>query len=160
MENGTPQIIVKDLVKSYGSQRVLHGVSLEQARGEDIVIIGPSGCGKSTFLRCLNQLETFDSGSITVAGITIDPAHSGHGEQVRQLRIRAGMVFQQFNLFPHMTVVGNVMEAPVTVKGMRSKDAEVLAMDLLKKVGLAEKAKFYPSQLSGGQQQRVAIARA
>ena len=105
-------IIVEALVKSYGKLRVLHGIDMEQGKGEAVVLIGPSGCGKSTFLRCLNQMETPDSGRITVAGITVESAN-GHPtradrEQQRQLRMRAGMVFQSFNLFPHLTVLGNV----------------------------------------------------
>ena len=157
-------ITVENLVKSYATQRVLHGVSMAQQRGEAVVIIGPSGCGKSTFLRCLNQLETLDSGRITVAGITVETlnghATRGQREQQRQLRLRAGMVFQSFNLFPHLTVLRNLTEAPITVKGVAADQAEHRARALLAKVGLSEKANFYPSQLSGGQQQRVAIARA
>src|SRR5438876_1997854 len=109
-------IAVENLVKSYNSTRVLHGVDHAQDRGEAVVLIGPSGCGKSTFLRCLNQLETPDSGRITIGGVTIEggaPARSGEQrEQQRQLRLRAGMVFQSFNLFPHLTVLQNVTEAP------------------------------------------------
>jgi ABC-type polar amino acid transport system ATPase subunit len=157
-------ITVENLVKSYHSNRVLHGVDHAQTRGEAVVLIGPSGCGKSTFLRCLNQLELADSGTITIDGVTIEggrpPATSEARERQRQLRLRAGMVFQSFNLFPHLTVLQNVIEAPTVVKGMALADAEVLARDLLKKVGLEQKAQFYPAQLSGGQQQRVAIARA
>ena len=157
-------IAVENLVKSYATQRVLHGVSMRQQRGEAIVIIGPSGCGKSTFLRCLNQLETFDSGRITVAGITVESFNGqttgAQREQQRQLRLRAGMVFQSFNLFPHLTALRNLTEAPITVKGVAADQAEHRARELLAKVGLSEKANFYPSQLSGGQQQRVAIARA
>ena len=157
-------IAVENLVKSYATQRVLHGVSMRQQRGEAIVIIGPSGCGKSTFLRCLNQLETFDSGRITVAGITVESFNGqttgAQRAQQRQLRLRAGMVFQSFNLFPHLTALRNLTEAPITVKGVAADQAEHRARELLATVGLSEKANFYPSQLSGGQQQRVAIARA
>lgn len=157
-------ITVERLTKSYNSNRVLHGVDHAQQRGEAVVLIGPSGCGKSTFLRCLNQLEIADSGRITIGDVTIEggraPRSSHEHEQQRQLRIRAGMVFQQFNLFPHRTVLQNVMEGPIIVKGMTPNDAEVLGLDLLTKVGLEKKANSYPSQLSGGQQQRVAIARA
>ena len=157
-------IVVDKLVKSYNASRVLHGVDHAQERGEAVVLIGPSGCGKSTFLRCLNQLEIADSGRITIGGVTIEGGHSprtsGEREQQRQLRIRAGMVFQQFNLFPHRTVLQNVTEAPVVVKGVSMQDAETRARELLAKVGLEKKADAYPAQLSGGQQQRVAIARA
>ena len=158
-------ITVNELIKSYGTQRVLHGISHAQQKGEAIVIIGPSGCGKSTFLRCLNQLETIDSGRITIAGITFD-ATDGHRltgedrEKQRQLRLRAGMVFQSFNLFPHLTVLENVVIGPVEVNDEPPEAARARAQDLLKKVGLQERANFHPCQLSGGQQQRVAIARA
>jgi ABC-type polar amino acid transport system ATPase subunit len=135
-----------------------------QKRGEAVVLIGPSGCGKSTFLRCLNQLELADAGRITIGGVTIEggqtPRTAQEKEQQRQLRLQAGMVFQSFNLFPHLTVLDNVTSGPKIVKGMPSEDAEELARGLLNKVGLEAKAMFYPAQLSGGQQQRVAIARA
>jgi ABC-type polar amino acid transport system ATPase subunit len=157
-------IIVENLVKSFNSTRVLHGIDHAQQRGEAIVLIGPSGCGKSTFLRCLNQLEIADSGRITIGGVTVmggrAPRTSHEREQQRQLRLRAGMVFQSFNLFPHLTVLQNITEAPIVVKRVPEAEANSLAMDLLAKVGLENKADSYPSQLSGGQQQRVAIARA
>lgn len=157
-------IIVDQLVKSYGTSRVLHGINLKQTPGEAIVIIGPSGCGKSTFLRCLNQMETFESGRISIGDIAIEPIKghpsSAQREQQRQLRLRAGMVFQSFNLFPHLTVLENITEAPVTVKKLSLEKARNEAIALLQKVGLENKANQYPSQLSGGQQQRVAIARA
>ena len=157
-------ITVENLVKSYGRNRVLHGISHVQQKGEAVVLIGPSGCGKSTFLRCLNQLEPFDSGRISIDGITVEPAPGRatriDREKQRQLRMRAGMVFQSFNLFPHLTALRNITEAPTTVKGLSADAAESLARSLLAKVGLSEKADFHPSQLSGGQQQRVAIARA
>jgi polar amino acid transport system ATP-binding protein len=158
-------ITVNELIKSYGTQRVLHGISHAQQKGEAIVIIGPSGCGKSTFLRCLNQLETIDSGRITIAGITFDATDghrltSGDREKQRQLRLRAGMVFQSFNLFPHLTVLENVIIGPIQVNEESSDAAKLRARDLLKKVGLLDRADFHPCQLSGGQQQRVAIARA
>ena len=157
-------ITVEKLVKSYHSTRVLNEVCHAQQRGEAVVLIGPSGCGKSTFLRCLNQLEIPDSGRITIDGLTIDgglAARDGdlHQRQ-RQIRLRAGMVFQSFNLFPHLTVLENITEAPVVVKGVAPAEAESRARELLKKVGLEAKAEAYPGQLSGGQQQRVAIARA
>jgi cystine transport system ATP-binding protein len=157
-------ISVEQLIKSYNSNRVLHGIDHAQQRGEAVVLIGPSGCGKSTFLRCLNQLEIADSGRITIGSVTIEggkPASSGEQrEQQRQLRLRAGMVFQSFNLFPHLTVLQNVTQAPIVVKRMPRPDADTLARQLLAKVGLEAKADFFPAQLSGGQQQRVAIARA
>ncbi|MDO8805171.1 MAG: amino acid ABC transporter ATP-binding protein [Elusimicrobiota bacterium] len=157
-------IIVKNLVKAYKGHKVLDGISLGQAKGEKVVIIGPSGCGKTTLLRCLNQMEVFDSGTISVAGVTIDAAldHSSKAwkQSRHELRMRVGMVFQSFNLFPHMTALENITLAPVRVKGMHAAPARRLGADFLEKVGLGEKAGFYPSQLSGGQQQRVAIARA
>src|SRR6185436_18278570 len=157
-------IAVENLVKSYHSTRVLHGVNHLQERGEAVVIIGPSGCGKSTFLRCLNQLEIADSGRITIGGVTIEGGHpprtGEERERQRQLRLRAGMVFQSFNLFPHLTVLENITAGPMVVKRTGRSEAEALARSLLAKVGLESKAGAYPSQLSGGQQQRVAIARA
>jgi len=157
-------IAVENLVKSYNSNRVLHGVDHRQERGEAIVLIGPSGCGKSTFLRCLNQLEIPDAGRITIGDVTIEGGHlprtSEEREQQRQLRLRAGMVFQSFNLFPHLTVLQNITEGPTVVKGVPQAEAESRARELLAKVGLGNKAESYPAQLSGGQQQRVAIARA
>ena len=157
-------IAVSKLVKSYNSNCVLHGICHTQERGEAVVVIGPSGCGKSTFLRCLNQLEIADSGRITIGDVTIEggrpPRTSEERERQRQLRLRAGMVFQQFNLFPHLTVLQNITLAPTVVKRVPQTDAEVLAHQLLAKVGLERKADAYPAQLSGGQQQRVAIARA
>jgi ABC-type polar amino acid transport system ATPase subunit len=157
-------IAVEQLTKSYNSTCVLRGIDHVQHKGEAVVLIGPSGCGKSTFLRCLNQLELADSGRITIGGITIEGGQTVRNgelrEQQRQLRMRAGMVFQCFNLFPHLTVLQNITEGPTVVKGITPAEAETLARDLLAKVGLAEKAQFFPAQLSGGQQQRVAIARA
>jgi len=157
-------IVVNQLTKSYNANRVLHGIDHTQERGEAVVLIGPSGCGKSTFLRCLNQLEIADSGRISIGGVTIEggrpPRTREEREQQRQLRLRAGMVFQQFNLFPHLTVLENVTEGPIIVRNVPKADAEARARELLAKVGLAQKADAYPSQLSGGQQQRVAIARA
>src|SRR5579859_6684753 len=157
-------IIVEQLFKSYSSVRVLHGIDHAQKRGETVVLIGPSGCGKSTFLRCLNQLEAVDSGRITIDGVTIECgtalSSSHEREQQRQLRLRAGMVFQGFNLFPHLTALHNVTVGPTVVKGTSKAEAEQRALALLAKVGLESKATAYPSQLSGGQQQRVAIARA
>jgi ABC-type polar amino acid transport system ATPase subunit len=156
-------ITVNQLKKSYGPNPVLHGICLEQKKSEAVVIIGPSGCGKSTFLRCLNQLEPIDSGHITIAGITF--AAGGRltaDDRLKQiqLRKRAGMVFQSFNLFPHLTVLENITVAPLRVNGEEPAAVAERARQLLKKVGLLERANYYPSQLSGGQQQRVAIARA
>ena len=157
-------IAVENLVKSYNSHCVLQGIDHQQQRGEAVVLIGPSGCGKSTFLRCLNQLEVPDAGRITIDGVTIEggraPRTGFEREQQRQLRMRAGMVFQSFNLFPHLTALQNIIEAPTVVKDMAKEEAEGLARALLQKVGLENKALAYPLQLSGGQQQRVAIARA
>ena len=157
-------IEVEKLVKSFGATRVLQNVDHVQKRGEAVVLIGPSGCGKSTFLRCLNQLEIPDSGTITIAGVSVTGGHAPRTgeerEQQRQLRLRTGMVFQSFNLFPHLTVLQNVTEAPIVVKSMPKEKAEASARVLLEKVGLEHKAGAYPAQLSGGQQQRVAIARA
>lgn len=153
-------IAVEQLTKTFGSRQVLRGVDLQQARGETVVFIGPSGCGKSTFLRCLNQLETADSGRITIGDLTVEGGRAVSREQQRQLRLRAGMVFQQFHLFLHQTALENVMEGPLHVLRKSRNEAEPIARDLLRKVGLAEHADHLPSQLSGGQQQRVAIARA
>ena len=157
-------IIVEQLIKSYGSTRVLNGIDLHQRSGEAIVIIGPSGCGKSTFLRCVNQLESFDSGKITVGKISIEPIGTNpttaERERQRQIRLRAGMVFQSFNLFPHLTALQNITEGPITVLGISREEARDRAMKLLRKVGLEAKADQHPGQFSGGQQQRVAIARA
>src|SRR5436190_5966207 len=141
-------ITVQQLTKSYNSNRVLHGIDHAQQRGETVVLIGPSECGKSTFLRCLNQLETPDSGRITIGGLTIEGGNGTQGgeqrEQQRQLRLRAGMVFQSFNLFPHLTVLQNVSEAPIVVKKALRADAETLARQLLAKVGLEAKADYFP----------------
>jgi L-cystine transport system ATP-binding protein len=157
-------ITVENLVKSFKATRVLQGVDHVQNRGEAVVLIGPSGCGKSTFLRCLNQLELADAGRITIGDVTIEggraPRTTNEKEQQRLLRLQAGMVFQSFNLFPHLTVLDNVTSGPRIVKGMPHDEAEALARGLLSKVGLEAKAQSYPGQLSGGQQQRVAIARA
>ena len=157
-------ITVEHLTKSFKATRVLHGIDHAQQRGEAVFLIGPSGCGKSTFLRCLNQLEVPDSGRITIDGVTVEGGHPPRTrherEQQRQLRLRAGMVFQSFNLFPHLTALENIATSPRVVRGMPAAEAEARARALLAKVGLANKADAYPGQLSGGQQQRVAIARA
>jgi polar amino acid transport system ATP-binding protein len=150
-----PLVEIKDVRKSFGLNEVLKGVSIDIEAGDVVSIIGRSGSGKSTLLRCINALESYDSGSITVAGQTV----GGSASELRQLRRKVGMVFQQFNLFPHLTVAGNVMLAPKVVEGVSDATARELAREMLAKVGLAEKAESYPGQLSGGQQQRVAIAR-
>ena len=162
VRNGDAVVKVEDLHKSFGSLEVLKGIDMEVHRGEVVVIFGRSGSGKSTLLRCVNFLEDPTSGSIEVSGIRLEGGHrtKGKREHIRQLRIRTGMVFQQFNLFPNMTAIGNVMEGPVTVKGLPEGQARSTAKELLDTVGLSDKADEYPIRLSGGQQQRVAIARA
>jgi len=150
-----PIIKIKDVHKHFGTVEALKGVSLEVQKGEVVVVIGPSGSGKSTMLRCINRLEEFDEGSIVVDGIPLDTA-----ENINAVRTEVGMVFQQFNLFPHLSVLENVMLAQKIVRKRDKAEAEKVAMELLKKVGIPEKAKAFPGQLSGGQQQRVAIARA
>ncbi|MGG3469180.1 amino acid ABC transporter ATP-binding protein [Neobacillus pocheonensis] len=149
-------IAVKDLHKSFGKSEVLKGIDVTIKKGEVVVVIGPSGSGKSTFLRCLNLLETPTSGSILVNGQDI----TAKNVNIDKVREKMGMVFQQFNLFPHKTVRQNICHAPIKVKGMKQPEAKALAIELLKKVGLLEKIEAYPSSLSGGQQQRIAIARA
>jgi ABC-type polar amino acid transport system ATPase subunit len=159
---------VDGLRKSYGTVEAVRGVSLEVDRGQVVVVIGPSGCGKSTFLRCINLLEQPSAGTLQVGDRTIDfsaphgkKGHSTpHGRDLARFRARIGMVFQQFDLFPHMTALQNVMSGPVIVKKMRKPEAEAIARDLLAKVGLAAFADRFPRNMSGGQQQRVAIARA
>jgi polar amino acid transport system ATP-binding protein len=161
-----PMIRAVDVHKHFGPVEVLKGVSLEVGKGEVIAIIGPSGSGKSTFLRCLIHLETVHRGSIEIEGETLVITDAdGHCRYVPDVAIRRicgkmGMVFQHFNLFPHLTVLQNIIEAPITVKGLRCEDIVPKAEALLKKVGLFEKRDSYPSRLSGGQKQRVAIARA
>ncbi len=155
-------IEVKNLVKKFHGQTVLHGIDLEVNEGEVVAIIGPSGSGKTTLLRSINLLEHPESGSIRVGTITIDTARalSQQKGQIRQLRQHVGFVFQSFNLFPHRTVLENIIEGPVIVKGEAKAEAETRARELLAKVGLSGKETSYPKRLSGGQQQRVAIARA
>ena len=150
------------LTKSFGQLEVLRGVDLELRRGEVIVIFGRSGSGKSTLLRCINFLEEPTDGVVELSGIRVAPGHRTRAkrEMIRRLRIKAGMVFQDFQLFPHMTVLRNVMEGPVTVKGMHDREARGVAEHFLEQVGLSDKAGEYPIRLSGGQKQRVAIARA
>jgi polar amino acid transport system ATP-binding protein len=149
-------ISLTNLRKSYGEHEVLKGISLNVAPGEVIALIGKSGSGKSTLLRCINGLETFQSGVITVADLEV---HANKAE-LRALRQKVGMIFQQFNLFPHLTVQRNVMLALTVVKKIKQDEAAAIARGVLERVGLGSKCDAYPSQLSGGQQQRVAIARA
>ncbi|MCR4457912.1 L-cystine ABC transporter ATP-binding protein TcyN [Pseudescherichia sp. L3] len=155
-------IEVKNLVKKFHGQTVLHGINLEVNEGEVVAIVGPSGSGKTTLLRCINLLEHPESGSIRVGTITIDTARalSQQKGEIRQLRQHVGFVFQSFNLFPHRTVLENIIEGPVIVKGEAKAEAVARARELLAKVGLSGKETSYPKRLSGGQQQRVAIARA
>ncbi|CAH8713708.1 amino acid ABC transporter ATP-binding protein [Paenibacillus thiaminolyticus] len=149
-------IEIRDLHKSYGELNILNGLNMKIEQGEVVVVIGPSGSGKSTFLRCLNLLETPTAGDILFEGMKInDKKHD-----INATRAKMGMVFQSFNLFPHMSVMDNITLAPIKVKGRSKAEAEAIAMELLKKVGLADKASAYPDQLSGGQKQRIAIARA
>jgi polar amino acid transport system ATP-binding protein len=169
MENTTrdePMIRLHQIYKQFGSNEVLKGIDLEVGPGEVVAIIGPSGSGKSTTLRCMNRLETIDRGSIEIKGeFLVTENEAGQAEYAaadksRRLLSCMGMVFQQFNLFPHMTVMENLLEAPLQVKKMKKEAIVPVAEDLLKKVGLLDKRDAYPARLSGGQQQRVAIARA
>ena len=149
-------ISVKNLRKSFHGTEVLKGISTEIQRGDVVCIIGPSGSGKSTFLRCLNRLETPDSGEILLDGVDLMDRHTDLDRQ----RMKMGMVFQQFNLFPHMTILKNLTVSPMMLKKIPQKEAEAKAIQLLERVGLADRAGDYPAQLSGGQKQRVAIVRA
>ncbi len=144
-----------NVTKSFDDNVVLDDISLSIDSGEVVVVVGPSGSGKSTFLRCINALEKIQKGDITVNGLSV----RGKPAEIRELRREAGMVFQQFNLFPQLTALENVMFGPVHTRGTARKEAKTQALELLAKVGLAERANHYPGQLSGGQQQRVAIAR-
>ena len=161
-----PMVIADRVVKSFGSHTVLRDISLTVNRGEVVCVIGPSGSGKSTFLRCINHLEKLDGGRIVVDDSLI--GYRQRGDKIYELKPKEaaeqrkdiGMVFQRFNLFPHLTVLENIIEAPTQVKRQSKDAATARAMELLARVGLAEKAKAYPASLSGGQQQRVAIARA
>lgn len=164
---GTSAIIdARDVHKRFGSLEVLKGITLQVERGQVACLLGPSGSGKSTFLRCINHLEKIDAGLIRVAGETV--GYEERGGKLYELPVRAvarqrrgvGMVFQRFNLFPHMTALENVIEAPIQVRGVARAAAKERALQLLERVGLADKAGAYPSALSGGQQQRIAIARA
>jgi ABC-type histidine transport system ATPase subunit len=167
MGDSTPALVVEDLHKRFGEVEVLKGVSLSANDGDVIAMIGSSGSGKSTFLRCINLLETPDSGRVSVGGelIRMRPTRQGHAvpedsKQVDRIRSRLGMVFQSFNLWSHMTVLENGLEAPVHVLKIPKAEAKERAVALLNKVGIGDKGDFYPAHLSGGQQQRAAIARA
>jgi polar amino acid transport system ATP-binding protein len=165
-DSSVPMVKSEGVHKSFGPVEVLKGIDLEVKSGEVFCLIGPSGSGKSTFLRCINHLEKINAGRLYVDGELV--GYRQQGDKLYELRDREvavkrrdiGMVFQRFNLFPHMTAVENVIEAPVQVRGVNKGEARERAMQLLERVGLADKAQNYPSQLSGGQQQRVAIARA
>ncbi|MBT7582061.1 MAG: amino acid ABC transporter ATP-binding protein [Kordiimonadaceae bacterium] len=149
-------IKLENISKHYGSFQALTDINLEVEEGEVICVIGPSGSGKSTMIRCINLLEQYDdNGTITVDDIVVQK-----GKNLREVRAEVGMVFQNFNLFPHLTILKNIMLAPMRTKGLSAADAKIKALELLNKVGIAEQADKYPAQLSGGQQQRVAIARA
>jgi polar amino acid transport system ATP-binding protein len=162
----TPMVKAEQVCKSFGALHVLKGITLEVGRGEVMCMVGPSGSGKSTFLRCINHLEQVNAGRLYVDGDLIGYREAGAKLHEISPRVAAkqrrdiGMVFQHFNLFPHRTALENLIEAPIHVKGVKKKEAEARARDLLNQVGLGEKAGAYPAQLSGGQQQRVAIARA
>ncbi len=164
--DATQMIEARDVRKAFGHVQVLRGVSLSVHRGEVVAVIGPSGSGKSTFLRCLNHLETIDSGHIAIEGETLATTDAQGrcayvpDAEVRRIGAKTGMVFQHFNLFPHLTVLENLIEAPMVVQGLARDAAIARAETLLDKVGLAQKRDNYPSRLSGGQKQRVAIARA
>ena len=158
-----PMIVLRGLRKHFGAQEVLRGIDLTVARSEVLVVIGPSGSGKSTLLRCINHLERPNGGEVRVGGQRVDRgdlSHRAFQRHLNRIRTHLGMVFQQFNLFPHKTVLENIVEAPIQVLGRAPDAATAAAEALLAKVGLAEKRDAYPAQLSGGQQQRVAIARA
>lgn len=149
-------IKVRNLHKSFGHLDVLKGIDYNIKEKEVICVIGPSGSGKSTFLRCINLLEEITDGEVFIDGVKINDPKT----DINEIRREVGMVFQQFNLFPHMRVLDNITISPIRIRKMKQKDAEELALELLEKVGLADKANAYPEQLSGGQMQRVAIARA
>lgn len=149
-------IKISGLKKSFGNLEVLKGIDQHIKKGEKVAVIGPSGSGKSTFLRCINRLETPTEGEILIEGESITDKNTN----INHIREKMGMVFQQFNLFPHLSILENITLAPMKVKGLKQEEAEKRARELLEKVGLADKAESYPAQLSGGQQQRIAIARA
>ena len=156
IEEQFPIIIAKDVHKWFGDFHALKGIDLEVQKGEVVVIFGPSGSGKSTFIRTINRLEEHQQGEIIVDGIEL----SHDVRNIEKIRMETGMVFQQFNLFPHLSVLSNVTLAPIWVRKKKKQEAEEIGMELLERVGIPEQAHKYPGQLSGGQQQRVAIARA
>jgi polar amino acid transport system ATP-binding protein len=156
----SPEVVTAGLCKHYGSVQVLKDVNLSIASGEVVAVIGPSGSGKSTLLRCINQLEPAESGSVTVAGLTIEGGVNPSRETLQHFKRNLGMVFQSFNLFPHLTVLENITLAQRRVLGRSTEQANERAMSLLKRVGLDQKAGQYPARCSGGQQQRIAICRA
>ena len=156
MEQKNTKVHVANLKKSFGKLEVLKDISMDITEGEVVVLLGPSGSGKSTFLRCLNQLEVATDGTIIVDGFNVTDKHV----DINKVRENIGMVFQHFNLFPHMSVIENIMLAPVELKKMTKDEAREKGMQLLRRVGMEAKADVYPPQLSGGQKQRVAIARA
>jgi ABC-type polar amino acid transport system ATPase subunit len=160
IRDGRVVLQIRGLRKRFGEQAVLDGIDLDVAQGDRIAIIGASGSGKSTFLRCLNFLEMPDDGEVRFSGETIRAGRRRSQRELAAIRQRAGMVFQHFNLFPHLTALGNVMEGLLTVRRMPRAQAQQLAREQLARVGLPEKAGEYPARLSGGQKQRVAIARA
>ncbi len=158
-------ITVRDLHKTFGEQQLFKGINLEINKGEVVVCIGPSGSGKSTFLRCINGLEYFDKGELLVDSLELHSIKrvrpdKGDLEAIRRIRLKVGMVFQQFNLFPHMTVLENIIESPMNVLNVSKEAATEQAVSLLRRINLESKVSSYPDQLSGGEQQRVAIARA
>ncbi len=157
-----PIVSLRGVRKVFGDNEVLKGIDLDIAKGEVVVVFGRSGSGKSTLLRCINFLEEPTAGSVEVDGIRYEagPANRAGRKTIREIRLKTGMVFQEFNLFPHLSVLENVVEAPTTVKGMPRREAEELGMQFLEKVGIADKRDEHPIRLSGGQKQRVAIARA
>ena len=158
-------IKIRNLHKSFGGHHLFKGISLDVSKGQVVVLIGPSGSGKSTLLRCINGLETFEKGEIDVDGIALQSINQARpskkdDETIRKVRLKVGMVFQQFNLFPHMTVLENIIEAPVNVLGMTKKKAEEEALSFLRRINLIKKADCRPDTLSGGEMQRAAVARA
>jgi polar amino acid transport system ATP-binding protein len=165
-QESKPMVLAESVCKNFGALKVLKGVTLEVGKGQVLVLVGPSGSGKSTFLRCINHLEQVNAGRLYVDGELIGyrdrgtKLHEMPPREAAKQRRDIGMVFQHFNLFPHRTALQNITEAPIHVKGVKKKEAVERARDLLKQVGLSDKADAYPAQLSGGQQQRVAIARA
>lgn len=162
MNDSKPMVEVRNVHKAYGALEVLKGIDLSVKRGQIFAIIGPSGSGKSTLLRSINHLETVNSGEILLDGVQVNQALSGRAfeRHINSVRQQMGMVFQHFNLFPHLNVMDNITLGPIKLKGKSKQEAQALAISLLEKVGLADKADMYPSRLSGGQKQRVAIARA